>query len=341
MNNNVWEIDEKEFPIESSIEDKIKFWLKYAILAPSAHNNQPWRCKIQDNAVNIYLDLKYTPWTGTMRQTLFSIGAFIENLRQAASHFGYLSSFIAPLLIDKKGVIASVTFEPINSNDAPAPEMNLFDGITKRHTNRGLYQEESHEAIISQIQALPKHKDVFLSVVTDADSKKKIGSIIRKGVGIALSMAPLKRELSNFVCFLNENLETGIPVEAMIKDPEKCPTGKEWVMQKMDPQFEATFSEEKYNKTPSIMVISTKTDSPIIWIETGIYFQKIFLTAAINGMTHCVTAAPIEIPVLSPLLRKASGADGKPQMLFRVGTPLDKDFTIHSPRRSAESIIDK
>ena len=338
MKNNIWDINEKEFPSKSSIEEKIKFWLNYAILAPSAHNNQPWRCKILDNKLEIYLDLKYTPWTGTMRQTLFSIGAFIENLQQAANHFGYSSTMEAPLLIDKKSVIASLTFEQRNGK---SEEIDLFEGITKRHTNRGLYKEESPEKIIELIKDLPKHKDVFLSTVSDIETKKKIGSIIRKGVKIALSMAPLKKELSHFVCYLSEKSGTGIPVEAMIKDPEKCSTGAEWVMQKMDPEYEAVFSEEKYSKTPVIIVISTRIDTPIIWLETGRYTQKIFLQVAKQGMTHCVTAAPIEIPVLSPLLRKTSKSEGKPQMLFRVGTPLDPSFTIHSPRRESNTILDK
>jgi hypothetical protein len=72
-------------------EDRYRI-LYYASLAPSGHNAQPWYVKI----------ISKTQWMigsdpqrwlpqvdGSNRETLLSIGAFIENLFQAADAFGY------------------------------------------------------------------------------------------------------------------------------------------------------------------------------------------------------------------------------------------------------------
>jgi hypothetical protein len=37
-----WDVRESDFPINGSDEEKLKFLLSYAILAPSSHNSQPW-----------------------------------------------------------------------------------------------------------------------------------------------------------------------------------------------------------------------------------------------------------------------------------------------------------
>ena len=36
-----WNVSENKFPKEGSNVDKLRFFLKYAILAPSSHNTQP------------------------------------------------------------------------------------------------------------------------------------------------------------------------------------------------------------------------------------------------------------------------------------------------------------
>jgi nitroreductase len=55
----MWNISESEFPKYSSTYDKLKFFLRYAILAPSIHNTQPWSFRIQnDNTIDPYADRK-------------------------------------------------------------------------------------------------------------------------------------------------------------------------------------------------------------------------------------------------------------------------------------------
>ena len=43
---SAWNVTEDEFPKKGALPEKISFILKYAILAPSGHNTQPWLFKI-------------------------------------------------------------------------------------------------------------------------------------------------------------------------------------------------------------------------------------------------------------------------------------------------------
>ena len=38
-----WEIKESDYPAGAKPEEKLKFLLRYAILAPSSHNSQLWK----------------------------------------------------------------------------------------------------------------------------------------------------------------------------------------------------------------------------------------------------------------------------------------------------------
>ena len=52
-----WNLSEDKFPREGSYVYKLTFLLKYAILAPSSHNTQPWLFKIVDNnVIEVYAD---------------------------------------------------------------------------------------------------------------------------------------------------------------------------------------------------------------------------------------------------------------------------------------------
>jgi len=38
-----WQINEQDFPRGEDSTEKLKFLIRYAILAPSSHNTQPWK----------------------------------------------------------------------------------------------------------------------------------------------------------------------------------------------------------------------------------------------------------------------------------------------------------
>src|SRR5690606_3392640 len=41
-----WAIDPSEFPEGGSVGEQLAFLLRYAVLAPSTHNTQPWRFRV-------------------------------------------------------------------------------------------------------------------------------------------------------------------------------------------------------------------------------------------------------------------------------------------------------
>lgn len=53
MMGDAWKIKEENFPEMGEIEEKMRFLLNYAILAPSSHNTQPWKFSIKGNNIGV------------------------------------------------------------------------------------------------------------------------------------------------------------------------------------------------------------------------------------------------------------------------------------------------
>ena len=51
---NPWQVIEQNFPRERDIAQRLSFLLRYAILAPSNHNTQPWKFAINEDEVRVY-----------------------------------------------------------------------------------------------------------------------------------------------------------------------------------------------------------------------------------------------------------------------------------------------
>jgi hypothetical protein len=114
--------------------------LYYASLAPSGHNSQPWFVKINsrlDWVVGSDPDRCLKTVDGSNRETLLSLGAFVENLIQAAGKFGYA--------VETK-VIAKDRFDPdvvkIHLSKSKAKDIPLQRMVMRRTVKSHLQSKE-------------------------------------------------------------------------------------------------------------------------------------------------------------------------------------------------------
>ena len=137
-----WGVKEKEFPKGGTIEEKLTFLLRYAILASSSHNTQPWKFSVREDEIQVFVDR--TRWLKVadpdQRELYISVGCAVENLLIAAEHFWYghqVSYFPEP---GQEELAATVKFES-QGQASPFRDSALFDAIPGRQTNRNVYEE--------------------------------------------------------------------------------------------------------------------------------------------------------------------------------------------------------
>ena len=137
--SNPWIIDEADFYELETHQEQMTFLLRYAILAPSGHNTQPWTFHITADGVEVTADYsRRMPVVDKGdRELLMSVGAAIANFRVAAAHFGFDTTVAyEPRTLESVPVATIRVCETCAPNDALA---TLFPAIRKRHTNRELY----------------------------------------------------------------------------------------------------------------------------------------------------------------------------------------------------------
>ncbi|MEO1398336.1 MAG: nitroreductase family protein, partial [Pseudomonadota bacterium] len=83
-----WRIDEADFPAQDSLWKQMEFLLRYAILAPSGHNTQPWRFRLLEDHLVVLADrTRALPVVDPYdRELTISCGAAIGHFEVAAAH---------------------------------------------------------------------------------------------------------------------------------------------------------------------------------------------------------------------------------------------------------------
>src|SRR5258708_36689401 len=88
---SAWRVVERNFPTGRDAAQKLAFLLRYAILAPSVHNTQPWQFSVGVDEIGVCVNtdrwLKVAD--ADQRELHISVGCALENLLIAAEHFGY------------------------------------------------------------------------------------------------------------------------------------------------------------------------------------------------------------------------------------------------------------
>jgi len=88
--DDAWAVREADFPARAPRREQLAFLLRYAILAPSNRNTQPWRFSATSDQITIHAD--FSRWQRVSdahrRELYISLGCALENLLVALEHFG-------------------------------------------------------------------------------------------------------------------------------------------------------------------------------------------------------------------------------------------------------------
>lgn len=328
-----WEINRRDF------SGQLRDFVKWAILAPSSHNTQPWIFAIEEDSIIISPDplrhLKASDPTG--RQMYFSLGAAVANLRLASTVVNMDTEDSLIYLKDgrlSKRIKFSEKPESLNDED-----IKSFYAITRRISNRGPHEaREIPESVKKFMQKIKDIPSLDISLIEDKEGKTKIAHLVAEGDAQILEEGPFTVELSAWV------------KPNFTKDPDGMPgfgwkmsdymstlfpsAARSGAMAKVAPDSDFKLLSEQ---TAAIGVISTDEDIPEAWYKAGEEFQKIALKAASLGLSANVLAVLVEIGDYHQDLKEITAVKGRPQIMFRLGYPTEQ--IQHAPRRHYKDVI--
>lgn len=302
------------------------------ILAPSAHNTQPWQFSVQDNMIDIYVDwsrhLAVSDPTG--RQLYIGIGCTVANATIAVSNQNYVvSSSYFPEGEGKEKPAVRLTF---NEGSADQYLSTLTSALSQRWCDRTVYDRRPLTS--AEKTALPSSANPAIVFVEERSKIEEIARLCSQGTARSLARSDFKQELSRWVRHNWTRRPDGMPGYAMLLPAPLSLIAP--LMVRVAPIHKPQQKKvaEQMISASAIAIITSAMDAPQGWMEAGQVFERLWLEATTAGLAAAPTAAAIESGVdIREELKKVSGTAQEPQIILRLG---HSHVSSHrpTPRRS-------
>ena len=334
-----WAISSGDYPAESYASDQLEFLLGYAILAPSPHNTQPWKFRINVNDAELFADRRRALRVvdPSDRELTLACAAALYNLRVATEYFG--RGYTVDLLPRAEEPDLLACFSLRLHAETNSEDVLLFHALTQRRTNRESYRPDPvPEEILAELTEAAAGEGAWLATVTSEEARHAIGDLVAQADRIQWANGEFRRELAAWLRSDSEHQADGIPSHDLGVSDWLSFAGPVWVRTFKRGNHEAARDAEIATHSPVLAVLGTEQDDPRAWLQAGQALERVLLHAQANGISASFLNQPIEVETLRPQLASLIGCSGFPQVLLRLGYGPD---TPPTPRRSVRSLLIK
>lgn len=326
-----WQVDATDYPVEAPMYDRARFLLRYAILAPSSHNAQPWRFSIDDQTVRVFAD--QTRWLRIadedQRELYASVGCAIENFLVAADHFSLghqLSLFPDDHDPDLVAEI-ELSEEPGEPTSQRPPA--LFEAITERRTNRSAYRDEPVVPRDRKALAdLSSDNNVQLRLYDKPDILESLQELMTRADMTQFADPEWRAELADWI-------GRGV-------------FGTSWLMSKLSRLAVTHFdmgrrasarTAETVRTTPLFGAVTTPTNERVDRVRAGQALERLWLRATLMGLAVHPMNQVLQVPeTRQQFTDTVDMTENTPQVVFRLGHA--DPVRSRTPRRPLTQVLE-
>jgi nitroreductase len=330
LRKDVWEVLERDFPETSPIETQLRFLLRYAILAPSVKNSQPWAFSVQGNRVHMMADLRRgQPVTDPNQRELYiSLGCALENLLVAAEHFGFRHGVTYFPHQGHHELAATVVFAP-GGVPSHARSGATLNAILRRHNDNSVFRTAPvPEQLRLRLLACCVEPDLRVHLTDDRHFRRWIDALTLEADRVEFADPAFRKELGYWIG------------QGVFGTPPLMARLGRLAMSRMNLGEPVARQDHEMVESAALLgLITAESDSHLAHVRAGQLFERLWLTAGALGLS----VHPMSQTMRRPELRTAVGellpAPGWiPQHLFRVGFS-SRDDELHTPRRPVEDVL--
>lgn len=340
MNSHLhhWSVSPEGFPGDGFVSDRLEYLLRYAILAPSPHNTQPWLFRINTNDVEVHADprrlLRVTDPGG--REMLMACGAALLNLRIAAEYFA--QKCVVEVFPDAQQPMMVGRMTVHSGGEATSEDVVLFHAIRERRTNRGMFGPMSvAEGVMDVLGDAATAEGVWASFVTGEGDKGALADLVAEGDRRQWANREFRAELARWVRSDAERQVDGIPTRELGIQDWMAFAGPALVRTFDRGGSQAARDREIAECSPLLVVLGTDGDTPRDWVMAGQALERMLLVAQSEGVSVSHLSQPLEEAELRPRVAMVAGREaGFPQAVLRMGYGVEVPPT---PRRDLRAVL--
>lgn len=343
MTNNLlaWSVEEDQFPHGGTISDRISFCLKYAVLAPSTYNNQPWYFIVDGDTVSVMADRRYAlPVIDPEdRALVMSCAGALFNLRLAIRYFGYREDTqFLPNSADSD-LLARVKISPNNSGTISDEEKALFKAILNRQMNCSAFDARPIPAdVLERLQNAARKEGAWLHIC-EAHQRKPVAHIIAEADHIQMSKKHFRRELAAWITERRYKSGDGFPDYAEDFDDMMASSAARIIRRFERQPGEIVSDDDILAGCPVIAALCSERGGTVQKLYAGQALMRVMLQAEAEGLALSTLNQPCEVPDMRLKIHdEISLNQGRAQFILRIG--YGQRAVPRTPRRPLESFIE-
>jgi hypothetical protein len=312
--------------------DQVDYLIATAARAPSVHNTQPWRFKVNRYTIELYADprrkLRLDP---IGREMIISCGAALFGLRLAVRSLGYLPE--VELLPDPPRLLARVRL----GAEAPMTEAEwrMLQALPHRHTHRGQFDARPlPQGLLAGLQHDAFAEGATLALVEPAIAYQRLADIVT-AASRRQDLDPVARaEIRRWIRPTGSTARDGVPARAFAAQvfPEwaGCERGR---LRQRDFDQGRGLGTLPAEGPPAAAtaVLVTRGDGPADWLRAGQALHRLLAHAADRWVFASLYTQPMEAAAIRDLIRTRLALPGFPQMLLQLGLARTTQATARRP----------
>jgi hypothetical protein len=332
-----WYIDDSDFYEQESFGDQMRFLLRYAVLAPSGHNTQPWTFRLTGNGVDVFADYskRLLIIDPDDRELLMSIGAAITNFRIAAAHFGFETTVLYERQPEDGNAVAAISaIETCRPDESLA---TLFRAIPKRRTNRAPFTDEPIDPrVLSRLCDMTERFPDTLRLISRHDLKR-VSEMIEEAGRQQMARPAFRAELAEWIRSDDDEHTDGLRADAL-GVPQAFAARATWFLRRYDAGPWQAPKDRRLAESAQALLLVTSEDDQVSLLRAGEALEMLLLTIADAGLQYSFLNQPVEVASMRDRLRELAGASLPAQLLIRIGSapPVAKAM----PRRPLERVLE-
>lgn len=309
--------------------------VRYATLAPSSHNTQCWRFKLEKNLISILPDFaRRCPAVDPDDHHLFvSLGCATENLVVAGLAHGFRSD---------------VRFDPATGNGvqvafqrAKAVVSPLFGAIPMRQCTRGAYDGKAIAPIeLRALENAGQGPGVRILLLTGRPQIERVLEYVVQGNTKQMNDPVFMAELLKWFRFNDgDAIATG---DGLSSHPSGNAQIPRWLGNlAFKYAFTPKSENDKYAKfirsSAGIAVFVSDVSDRQHWVETGRSYERFALQATALGIRTAMVNQPVEVSSLRPDFARSLGlGHHRPDLVVRFGRGPEMPRSL---RRTVNAVI--